>query len=267
MYPSVNTLCAMVNCDRRSLQRGRQLLVTLGVLVIQDHSGGRSKTAAYRWDFDRLAALTETEALAAIEERRQKRRRTTRPSESPKQRDVRRSIEAERAAPEPEKGGAGAQKGRRQCPETAAQDPPDPSDPTDPVDPADVVLRLYSTGYERKIGEPYAFRPNARQQATELLKTASPLRIRRVIAAFFDFAADDWFQREGYPFAAFVRQFVKLAAKADHAAAGDDTRPPEWDRNARARAEAKKRPSTPMPDSLKRQYRALATHGDDRSTP
>jgi hypothetical protein len=89
----------------------------------------------------------------------------------------------------------------------------------EPEDAAAEVLRLYGAGYEKKIGEPYAFRPNAGSQATDLLKTASLNQIRRVIAAFYDFGADDWFQREGYPFAAFCKQFEKLAAKADRAAA------------------------------------------------
>ena len=132
-------------------------------------------------------------------------------------------------------------------------------------DAAAEVLRLYSAGYERKVMEPYVFNLKAREQAVELLKTASLDRIRRVIAAFYDFAADDWFRREGFPFIAFCRQFGKLAAKADHAAAGEEqaerSRVMSSDTTELYLRRMKAQPGTPMPASLRTAVARLKAGG------
>jgi hypothetical protein len=89
--------------------------------------------------------------------------------------------------------------------------------PAKKEDAADEVLRLYGASYERKVGEPYTFHSKAHQQAADLLKTTSLARVRKVIAAFFDFA-DQWNCDNGYPFGTFCRQFPQHAAKTDRAA-------------------------------------------------
>lgn len=96
---------------------------------------------------------------------------------------------------------------------------PDPEERTTPAqkpgaekgDAASEVLRLFSDGYQRKVGEQYAFDKRARERAEQLL-TVQPLdRIGRTIVAFFA-SADPWYADNGFPFAAFVKQFEMIAA-------------------------------------------------------
>jgi hypothetical protein len=115
------------------------------------------------------------------------------------------------------------------------------------------VLQFFSSGYQGKVGEPYVFDKRARERAAQLLSTHPPERIHRAIGAFFA-SADPWYADNGFPFAAFVKQFDKIAASALRVEKPERTPYPDADATARLlRGLSKGR--APMPDEVRQMWR------------